>query len=274
MLNVSQPTVRRRLNELEKHLGVSLFDRMPEGHRLSEPGRRICDQARRLADQVEFTELTARSVKQDAPRRVRVTAAEGISFAILTPVIARMRRQAPNVAIDLVILNKPLDLTRQEADVAIRLGDPKDERLIGQCVGLVEFGLFGSEDYLADAPPLRSVADLANHQIIESTGDIAHLPQAAWLREAAQVTMVGYSANSLLNQMNALAHGLGLLAMPNYLATDMPNIRRVLGNEFSVSLDAWLLTSAQAKDGPGIRPVIDMLATEVRKRLGRMRAIH
>lgn len=274
-LRVSQPTVRRRLLDLERNLGIQLFDKTSDGTRLSEFGERICAQARRLADQAEYIELTARgAASEQESRRVRVTASEGISFAVLTPVIARIRRQQPNTAIDLIISNRSLDLLRREADIAVRVGDPGDDRLVGRRVGIVGFGLFGSEDYLADAPPLNDIGDLAQHHVIESTGEIAHLPQAVWLREAVRSSCPGYSANSLLNQMNALAHGLGLLAMPTYLAADMTNIRRVLTREFNIDLDAWLLTHSKAKERPETQTVADMLATEIRNRLGRIRSVH
>lgn len=264
-LGVSQPTVRRRLLDLEKHLDIKLLERTPEGHRLSEQGKRICDQARRLVEQTQFIELAARGVRDQSMSRVRVTASEGLAYVVLTPVIARMRRRNPEVAIDLLISNRAADLLRHEADLAVRLGDPKDEQLIGRRVGEVTFGLYASDDYLAGAPSLNTAKDLGRHEIIESTGEIAQLPQVVWLRDNASQSLVRYSSNSLLNQLHAVRHGLGLLAMPTYLAADVMNIRRVLAKEFNISICAWLLTNAQSKTNPAVRAVIDLMVDELIK---------
>lgn len=269
-LGVSQPTVRRRLRELEEDLGVALLDRIPDGHRLSQNGVRICLQARQLAERAELIELVARDVSIETFRRVRFSASEGIAFAILTPVVARLRQKHANIAIDLVISNAPIGLTAGDADIALRLGEPQDERLFGQRVGTARFGLYGGENYLAHAPPLNNLDDLAHHMIIESTGDIAHLPQAVWLRKMVSQSHIGYSANSLLNQMCALNHGMGLLSLPNYLAADLGGIRRVLSDDFNISLEVWLLTNEQVQQNRRMRATIDLVAKEVRGHLRRL----
>lgn len=269
-LSVSQPTVRRRLADLETDLGVELLDRTRDGHRLSQAGVRIYAQARQLAERAELIELSARGADGETLKRLRLGASEGIAFAILTPVIARLRQLHADVAIDLAISNTPIDLTIGDADIALRLGAPQDERLFGQRVGTARFGLYGGENYLAQAPPVDHPDVLAQHMIIESTGDIANLPQAILLRQLAPESHIGYSANSLLNQMCALSHGMGLLSLPDYLAADLGGIRRVLSDDFDLTLDVWLLTNEQVRRNKQARATIDLVAKEVRSHLRRL----
>ncbi|MEM7507716.1 MAG: LysR family transcriptional regulator [Pseudomonadota bacterium] len=269
-LEVSQPTVSRRILELERHLEVPLVDRLPEGVRLTPAGRRICGEARLLQHHAAQIELSARDASREDTARVRVTSSEGIAFAFLTQLIARFQERHPEIAVDLTIANRPADLLRREADIAVRLGNPAGESLVGRRLGTARFGLYGHDSYLAQFGVPEGPEDLSQHRVIEATGDIADLPQAVRLRRAAVGARVAYSTNSILNQLTALRQGIGLLALPAYLAQDAAQIRRVLPEAFDLQSDLWLLSERQAKDQPAIRVLLDYLAREIAQSLRRL----
>jgi DNA-binding transcriptional LysR family regulator len=271
-LEVSLPTVSRRMAELEKKLGVVLFDRLNEGYKISDAGTRISAHARLLAHNAAQIEIAAREAAEPDYTRVRIAASEGMAWAILTPLFSRMQLQKPEIAIDLMISNRPADIRHHEADIAIRIGAPVDESLIGRRIGQAHFGLFGHDTYLADAGVPQTFEDLQDHSIIESTGEIAGLPQATWLRGVAQNARVVYSSNSILNQIGALRHGVGLLCLPTYLSADLAHVRRVLATEYNPKIDVWMLTEHNRRENPGVRQVMDTVAAEVSEMLLRMSA--
>ncbi|MEO0363554.1 MAG: LysR family transcriptional regulator [Pseudomonadota bacterium] len=272
-LGVSQPTVSRRVAELERGLDAALFERSPDGARLSSLGRRIVEEARALARQAERISLFARGgaeAADAAPARVRVTASAGISYALLAPLLARLRERRPEVAVDLIVGARAVDVRRGEAEVALRIGDPMDDRLFGRRVGGARFGLYGHESYFGARGEPRTVDDLSDHDLIESAGEIVDLPQAVWLRENAGRAVAALSADCILVQMKALAAGVGLMALPTYLAADLQGVRRVMREAFGPEADVWLLSDRAAAERPEVRAVIDHLAAETPGLLARV----
>lgn len=269
-LGVSQPTVSRRIVELERRLGVTLFERLPEGPKISSAGDRMVQQIRMLADQAASIELAAREGASAQMTRVRITASEGIAQALITPLIARFRSKNPDIGIDMNVSSRAADIRRSEADIAVRIGDPVDDNLIGRRVGDAFFGLYGHDTYLARTGSITSLDDLQEHTILESTGEIAHLPQAVWLRAQAHEAAIAYSSNSLLNQLGALQNGMGVMTLPTYLAAGLADLRRILARLYNPSADVWLLCERARKDDPSVRRVLDMFAHELPRLLERI----
>lgn len=271
-LQVSQPTVGRRLSVLSKALGVELLDVLPDGARLSEQGRRVCAQARVLEQQAALIELSARKDQSDAVTRIRLAASEGFAHAALIPMLSGFQSDNPRILIDLISGTRLSDLRHSEADIAVRVGDPSDEHLHGRIVGQIEFGLYAHESYLERAGEIHSMDDLNAHAIIASTGEIANLPQVRSLRNAAPRARVVFSSNSSLNQIDAMLSGFGILALPNYRARDLPGARRILSRAFKLQSDVWLLYRPGAKDLKPLQTLIDFFAQEIPKTLKRMNA--
>ena len=269
-LGVSQPTVGRRLAALAEALNVQLLDVHSDGARLSEAGQHVFEQARTLEQQAALIEVSARTLSENNFVRVRLAASEGFSRAVLVPLLAELQSTNPNILVDLIVGTKLALLRHDEADIALRLGDPTDEVLRGRKVGEVRFGLYAHETYFAKAAPPSSVEDLNTHTIIESTGEIADLPQARWLRTAASEARVALSASSVVNQIDALVAGMGVVTLPTYLARGLPGVQQLLKKEFAMTVDVWLLSQPNPKSPKVVRTVLDYLAQQIPRRLKRL----
>lgn len=252
---------------LAQALNVKLIDIHADGARLSEAGQLVCEQAGILEQQAAFIEMSARTLSEDNVVRVRLAASEGFSRAVLVPLLAELHATSPNILVDLMIGTKLALLRHDEADIAIRLGDPTDEALRGRKVGEVRFGLYAHQTYLAKAGAVSSADDLNAHAIIESTGEITDLPQARWLRNAAPGARVAFSASSVVNQIDVLAAGLGIVTLPTYLARELPGVQHLLKEEFAMTTDVWLLSQSNPKNPKVVRTVLDHLAREIPRRL-------
>lgn len=266
-LKVSHPTVSRRVGELETTLSVKLVERGADGARLTRTGQRVANEARRLERLARAIELNAAEAEKPERRRISVTASEGLAAAVLTPLLAGLREVLPDVSIDMTVGTRPANMRLGEADVAVRMGDPVDDGLVGRRIAVARFGLYGHESYLARAGVPETVADLARHDIVESTEAIAGVLQAKWLRRAAKGARVVGSSNSILNQVSALRAGLGLVALPTYLAADVPGVRRLMREVFDPELDIWALRDPDTRDRAEIGALIDYLAKRVPERL-------
>lgn len=268
-LNVSQPTVGRRLSVLSQELGVKLITLSPDGATLSESGRRVCEQARVLEQQAALIELNARVDEVGEETRIRLAVSEGFAHVVLVELLSDFHLNHPRTHIDLISGTRMSDLRHSEADIAIRVGDPTDDQLHGRAVGQIEFGLYAHQSYLGRCGQVLSVEDLQSHSIIESTGEISNLPQAKQLRDLAPKATVAFSSNSSLNQIDAMLNGFGILPLPSYRAAVLSGTQRILEKSFKMRADIWLLFRATARERTEMRAVIDFFSRELPKRLKR-----
>lgn len=264
-LKVSQPTVGRQVQVLEQALDVRLFDRHPEGYAITEAGRQILGLVRDMDGSVQAIAHRVGGENALLSGKVRIAVAEGLGTFWLPEQVGRLAGAYPDIEIELAIGASTVDLARHEADVAIRIGNPRDDTLIGRCVSTVCFGIFGAERYFQSHGEPSDLDDLASHHIIESTGAVADLPQVKALRQyRGDRKGVSLACNNLVTQFSAMAAGRGLLAIPLYMAPAAPHVRRVLVAEFGLELDLWLLTHRDHKETARVRAVTDFLCAALR----------
>src|SRR5262249_42704882 len=119
-LKTTQPTVSRRLAELEASLGEPLFVRSVEGTAPTSFGERLLPAARRMAEAAGEVERVASGARPTPKGIVRVTAPPGVAYTFLAPLAARLRSLLPEVRLEIVATTSYVDLARREADLAIR----------------------------------------------------------------------------------------------------------------------------------------------------------
>ena len=161
-LGVNHSTVFRRIGAFEAALGVRLFERQPGGYLLTPAGEELRDGALRVEE--EIANLSRKVAGQDLrlSGTVRVTTIDMLAFGLLPRHLAGFRDAYPGIEVDLVVGNATLNLSRREADVALRVGNAPAETLVGRRVGRLAFAVYGSAGYRARRPE----PDLALHDWI------------------------------------------------------------------------------------------------------------
>jgi len=263
-LRVSQPTVGRRLADLERRLGARLVARGGDGYALTDAGARIRGLVERMDQEAASIERRVGGEDSRPEGRVILATTEGLAAGWLAPRLGRFRRRFPGIDLGLLVGIRTVDLLRREADIALRMGNPGCDELIGQRAGRIVCGLFAAAGYLAARGEPRRLEDLHRHAIIESTSEIADLRQAARLRELAHGAEVALSCNNVVAQIAAAEAGLGLLALPCYLARRATGLRQVLAEAFTVEIELWLLTHRDLQRTARVRAMLDFLAEEIR----------
>ena len=262
-LRVSHPTVRRQINGLENTLTAKLFNRTPDGYVLTETGRGLVDLARTMQDTAYAIEQCTDRDEAGQTGRVTIATAPGIGTAWLSSKIAKFRRNNPEIEIDLNVSRRQLDVERLEADVALRVGDPGSRDLIGRRIGKVSFGLYAARRYLKEHGTPRSPRCLMNHAVIESTGDVENLEQVVQFRSFAKGASTAMSCNNMLTQFAAMREGAGILSVPTYMVRGLPDIIRILPDEFDLELDLWLLSRRDLIQTPRVRKIMDFLICSI-----------
>lgn len=258
-LRVSQPTLTRRMAALEARFRTDLFRRTPRGIELTEVGELLLQPARQMQEEAVAAEVAVSGRDAALAGNVRITATEGLAVYWLTPVLAAWQAERPAIEIDVLVQNTALDLLKREADVALRLGRPRQADLLARKIGTLAFGLYASRAYLERWGRPASRAAMARHRGVGFGEDLRHREPGGWLESLLAPGSIAYRSNSLIAQIAAMRAGYGIGGCADFVAAGFPELVRVLpGEEFG--LEIWLVTHAGLRRSARIRAVYDFLA--------------
>ncbi|QCG91110.1 LysR family transcriptional regulator [Azospirillum sp. TSH100] len=265
ILGVDHSTVFRRLTALEGRIGLPLFERGPGGAYVpTEAGARAAAVAERMEDEALGLARDLAGLDRRLSGRLRVTCSETLAFRLLTPWISRFRARHPGIVIELAVDSRLLDLSRREADVALRVARPQENDLWGRKLADVAWAAYGGAEYLAAAPPLTGPADLASHPLIGWEEGTVGVNAARWLAEMAPAAAVVYRTGSLVNQMVAARSGVGLALLPCYLGDPEPGLVRALPDPIAdLSRELWIVTHRDLRNTARVRAFFDTVADGV-----------
>lgn len=265
-LRVNHSTVFRRLNAVEAGLGVQLFERLPAGYQPTEAGHRLISAAERIEAEALALErdLTGRDARLSG--QVRVTCSETLAYRLLTAELARFAGIHPGITVELVIDNRQLDLSRREADVALRATRPIQRDLFGRRLATMGWAIYASRDHLARHGQPADIPGLARCRVIGWGETALPVRAAEWLARSVPAAAVVYRTSSLINQLMAVKAGIGLAALPCYLADPEPDLTRVLGPLPELARELWLITHEDLKATARIRAFMEVVGEGLRAR--------
>ncbi len=258
-LGVSQPTLTRRMRDLEESLRAELFRRTPRGLALTEAGEALIAPARQMQAGAHAVELAATGHDSSLAGLVRLTATEGIALEWLTPALAEFRGDHPAIDVQVIVSNTAVNVLRREADIAIRLGRPQQKELVARRVADLVLGLYASRAYIEAHGEPRTRADLAEHEGVAFDAELMYSGTGSWLERSMGPARIAYRANTLGAQLAAIRAGFGIGGQSCFIASRYPDLVRVLP-EVEISLDLWLVTHPGLRRTARIRAVYDFLA--------------
>lgn len=257
-LGVAQPTVGRRIRGMESSLNVRLFNRVAERHELTDVGQRILSAAERIRQNASVVERRAGGSESELVGSVRITTTEGFANVWLVDKLQALNDQFPEVKLDVFVTTKLTDMLRMEADIALRIGTPGSEELVGRRAAQIGFGLYASEQYLRTHGLPNAENQLSEHRIIESSGALSGVTQAELLRKIGANAKTVLHTDSIMTQLQAARDGFGIAPLAHYVGASR-GLVRILAGEFDVNLDLWLLTHQDLKFTARVRAVMQSL---------------
>lgn len=264
-LGVAQPTVRARIEALEKALGTVLFTRSVRGLMPTAQARSLANSARSMSRASEAFVRLASAPPEEAAGVVRLSVSEFVGIEVLPAMLAPLRARYPKLIIELVLSNASADLLEQEVDIAVRMHPPKQEALIAAKVPTIPIGLFAHVDYLAARGMPARLADLAKHDLIGSDrneSDLAFIHK--FIPDAARNRFV-IRTDSHPAQLAAARAGLGIAVVQKPVGLADPSLRPVLPKLTVASLETWIVTHENLRQLPRIGVVFDHLVAAFRR---------
>jgi DNA-binding transcriptional LysR family regulator len=263
-LGVNQSTVQRRIAELEECLGHRLVERHLGSYRLTELGKQLRPAVEGVEAAVAAFERQLAACDKGLTGIVRVTCGSSMASRLRrTPLIDAFHARYPGLRVELIGSDRFLDLSKGEADIAIRLGEPKDEALVGRKIADASWSVYASRTYVERYGRPNNAEELNCHVIIGCDGPIEDYPGARWLRSVAPRATVATRCDHWQGLMLALKAGAGVAALPHWQGDSESELVRVIDTTGLV-LPYYLLMHRDMQQTPRVRAFADFVASEIK----------
>ena len=230
-LHLSQSAVSRQVSALEESIAATLFHRHARGLLLTEQGELLYRTVHEVFAKLASTEALLGDLKSRPQGPLKVTTTIALGSLWLTPRLREFLDMYPEIQFTLLTTDGEVDLTMRQADCSIRLSPARHGDLVQRKLTDVTIHTYASPDYLKKHGMPRSEADLQNHRLIVF-GDVTTVPApyVNWLvrsngGDAHRDTL---AVNNVYGILRATESGLGISALPDFLANEVPGIVRVL----------------------------------------------
>ena len=262
-LGVSQPTVQRRLAALEACIDRKLVEHHPTGYRLTDLGRTLFPHAEEVERSVAAFQRQVMSAGKELSGTLRVTCPEGVASRLLAPMIEAFQAKFPELRVDLIMTDRRLDLSKGEAEVAVRMHEPGDASLIARRIADSAWGIYASRSYIKRHGRPQRYEDLDHHAVIEFAGEMADNQAGKWLRKTAPQARVAARANSMLGVLASVKTGAGLAPLPMLLGGSEDGLEAVLSPIPEIGSRIYLVMHSDLRRTARVRAFCDFIATEV-----------
>lgn len=255
LLDVNHSTVSRRIDAFEKKIGTRLFERLPAGYFITQAGEEMSHSAAKIEAEVDTIgrQVTGRDARLDGV--LRVTLHDSLAQKLLMPIFVEFGRSYPEIELDLAITHSMADLSKREADVAIRISNDPPDSLVGRRLVRYATSTYSSLDYLARHGDLKD----RNNLTWIGWGD--QIPDPQWIRDSHYPNVPARNCICHpLAQLEAAKAGMGLAMLPCFMADTEPTLRRVPPATANPSRDIWILTHEDLRHTARIRRFTDFVA--------------
>ncbi|CAN5898165.1 LysR family transcriptional regulator [soil metagenome] len=269
---LTQPTIGRHIEALEQQLGAPLFLRSPRGLTPT-------DLAISLKTHLEEMHAAAAAAARDASGSadsekgsIRIAASLIVGVEVLPQILAGFMEQHPDVAIELVLSNKIEDLSRRDADIAVRMARPTQGALVARKIGMLGVGFYATPGYIERRGMPQSLDDLENHTLCGFDRERPPLEALTNIEFPREITrdIFAFRTDNDAAQISAIRAGMGIGGVQHQIAR-RDGLVPVLANAFSFELECWIAMHENLKGSRRMRLMFDHLAAGFGEYLGKSR---
>lgn len=257
-LRVNRTTVLRRINAFERKHGVRLFERLPSGYTLTDAGNEILAAARGFENAIVSLERKLAGQDLRAEGLVRVTTTDTLLTSVLAKPLTTFKQEHPGITLDVTTSNAFANLSKRDADVAIRPAIDPPEFLMGRRISSVAFAVYAA-----------ATLDHAHERWIGPDDTLAGTSVARWMRSSMLSIRPDIRADSLVSMRELCAAGAGLAALPCYLGDSDARLVRARPPIAEMTTALWVLTHPDLARTARVRLFMDHVAAA----LGRQRPL-
>ncbi|HWX01592.1 LysR family transcriptional regulator [Collimonas sp.] len=258
LLQVDQATAGRRLSSMEQALGARLFLRTPSGYVPTPAGELAFAAAERMEHAADQLQRQMLGIDDRLSGVVRLAASDTTGKHFLMTAMRRLHALHPDVRVVLSTSTQVSNLTRREADLAVRTVRPGNPDLIARHLRRLEVGLYAADSYLQLRGEPQPGTALAGHDLVVYQQGTASYQGDALCGEAIGNARIAMEVNSGLMLIEAVCAGLGIGELPTHMADRDPRLVRIWPQR-SEGYDAWLVLHGDLNRTARVRAVADAI---------------
>lgn len=257
-LGLSHTTISRRIAALEKALGGRVLARAAGGWELTELGA----EAARVAEQVEGAVRSLGDSGQ-APDSitgvVRMTATDGFSAYVAAPAVAELRREHPDLSVEIVTVTRQALQQRSGLDIEVVVGEPRVHRAEAIKLGEYELGMYASRAYLAEHGTPATVEELTEHRLVYFVDSMLQVDDLDAPRRLVPAMKDGLSSTNVFVHVEATRAGAGIGFLPCFMGDLHQDLVQLLPGTMSERLPYWMVLRPDSMRRPAVAAVAQAL---------------
>jgi DNA-binding transcriptional LysR family regulator len=265
----SLTSVSRQISALEELFGTRLLLRTTRHLALTDDGRILYERAKSILSELKEVEAALSSRRQEPSGRVRISAPTLMGRLLIAPMLADFLSRYPAVSVELLLVDRPVDMVEEDVQLALRVGHLADSQMVARKLAEVQMIVCAAPAYLERVGIPHTPADLSRYDCLV----FSDAPGAGeWrFKEAAAEYKIRISARLWINSLDALVQaakdGAGIARVPSWLvAAELAAgpLRRILGNHEPTPAPVHLLFQSSRLASPKVRALADHLIKRLR----------
>ena len=263
-LAVNHSTVFRRLGQIEQQLGSRLFERGRTGYALTACGEQMVELAERMGDEIVTFERKVTGHDLRPFGELRVTTSEMVLLHILNHILVGFRRAYPEIMLDVVASNQRLNLSKRDADVAVRAIYQNPDPLAGRKIARIAWAVYGPHTLAAEA--FDPVIDGRQRDWLAFADHVSIARAMKWLKDRVGEKRIVYKANTMIGLAEAAAGGMGMALLPCYVGAATPGLAQLSPPLPELEGELWLITHPDLRNTARVRAFLDFCTAEIAQR--------
>lgn len=260
-LNIAQPTARRRIEDLEQEHGVVLFTRSPSGLTPTGIAYELAANVESMARAADAFTRAASAEAESTVGTTHISSSKVVGVEVLPPMLARLRANHSGLEIELSLSNRSENLLSREADIAVRMTEPKQDALVAKHIGAIHLGLYANRNYVENFGAPTTFADLKDLAMIGFETETIGIHTFRRMGLSFQRKEFAYRSNSDLAQLAAIRAGIGVCQ--TCIGEHDPDLISLLPDAFDLALQTWIVTHEDLRHVRRIRLAYDALVEEM-----------
>ena len=254
-------TVFRNVQKIEKQLGQTLFTRSRSGYRANDMALNIVSHAEKIEAELEAARTASQATQSEVSGLVRLTTTDSILQGLVLPKLSAFVTLHPQLQLELLASNEVANLTKRDADIAIRATTRPPEHLVGHHLGRAQFALYVSKE-LFEAKGRQKSPDAYDWIVVDDT--MPEHPALKWRKKNFPKVVPRYHLTSMVTLREAILCGLGVGMLSTYKAKVDPRLKALTSVLDDCAVDIWILAHPESRHLRRIAAVYNYFSKAIR----------
>ncbi|MFT6068071.1 MAG: DNA-binding transcriptional LysR family regulator [Bacteriovoracaceae bacterium] len=264
LIKSNHTTVYRRILNFEQKFDIKLFESTPAGYFLTPAGEELYLKLEGLEERMDSIFNSIQGLETKLKGRILITTTHSIATTFLPKILKKFKKKWPDLLVDLKVSNQFYNLSKREADIAIRPASDVPLHLMGRNLGKLNFSLYGTKAYFKGNRKRENVfSNIEKHTFIALDESLEHLRSKKWLDSKLNDESRIYKVDDLTVMAKMCSEGVGLALLPHYFEGVYKNLDLIFEPKEFIGNDLWILTHKNMSKVPKVKTCTDFLYEEI-----------